>query len=237
MYAFVNILLIGAFFVCFLVAYFKNLYECAVLLGQMLFAFFCALSFSAPLGELLKESFNLEASYREGIGFFAIWLVIVLGFPAATRAILRQRGEKLRFAEGALDLPGRIGAGVFAGFMVAGALAVGLLTFPPVAGSFFAAAEKPGNNRQLPVFMHVDRKALAAYVAVTAAFSSEAENVDGLVTRTQERAVLDWAEARLAQYRQSVPPQMKEGRELCDSLRQYASDSRRASELCRRAGF
>jgi len=114
----------------------RNLYGCAILVGQAFFAPFVALGVSTPLTEMLKASFPVPAPYIRAIATFMVWAV-VLGIvdTTARSGLKRRKTEKMRFHE-TLSIPGRLGASLAAGFLIAGFLALIAVMVPRVEGSF-----------------------------------------------------------------------------------------------------
>ncbi|MEF8788036.1 MAG: hypothetical protein V5A84_03095 [Planctomycetota bacterium] len=143
----------------------RNLYECAILVGQVFFAPFVALGLSTPLTEMLEASFPAPTPYIRAAATFVMWvLVLVIVDKTARSGLKRRETEKMKFHE-TLSIPGRLGAGLASGFLIAGFLALTAVMIPQVEGRFVETDSR--------VVMGLPGKTTALYASLNGAGPEE----------------------------------------------------------------
>ncbi len=136
----------------------RNLYGGAILMGQGFFAGFAALIVSTPLTEMLKASFPVPVPYIRALATFMVWAVVLGVVDTAARSGLKRREtEKMKFHE-TVSIPGRLGVGLAAGFLIAGFLATIAVMVPRVEGSFVSSDSR--------VVMELPAKITALYGSI-----------------------------------------------------------------------
>lgn len=135
-----------------------NLYESAILVGRAFFAPLLALGLVSPLTAALEGSFPVPAPYVRAAAAFGVWAIVLIIVDRAARSGLKRREtEKMKFHE-LLSIPGRLGAGLASGFLIAGFLSLSLVMMPRAEGLFISDGSR--------VVMGLPHKTAAFYTSL-----------------------------------------------------------------------
>ena len=208
----VNLFIVGVFLLCLYAALKLNLYQCALLVGQTAFAFLFAVRLAGPFAGIVSRNFNVQSAYAEGIAYFAIWAIVLFGWPRLFRMVLKQRSDKPKFTPGTASLPGKFGAGIVSAIMSTGAIAFGLLLFPRVAGAFVESETKPLGEP--------DKTALSIYRKTSNIFRLHDISEEEL-RLPHEKAILYWGERTMDAYKKAEEPDDVAMAALARKLRRY----------------
>ena len=181
MHQIVNLSILGAIGVCVYVALYRNLYECAMVLGRCFFALLLGLALFGPAGRAAAGMFGIPPAYSYALSFFLIWIIVVGAFESLAGRLVKETGRGMEFNH---ERPGRVAIALISGCLAGLALMVNLVMLPPVEGLFF-------RNDAQPV-AHVHRKAAALYAALTLSRTD-------VVTPAQMEAGAHWLEGELRQ--------------------------------------
>jgi len=140
MYELVNLVIVAAIGVCLYVAYYRNLFQCALLLGKCLFALLLAMALFEPLARIAAQPLGLAMPYANAAAFFLIWVVVLLAFERLALQILKADGRGMRFR---YELPGQLVIGLVSGLLASFALSAGAVTVPQVEGVYFKNGAQP----------------------------------------------------------------------------------------------
>lgn len=183
LYMIVNILVMLVFFICLYVANTRNLFQCALLLGQTFFSFLLAVTLAPVVAKALEGSFAFSPASIRGVVCCAIWLVVLLSFEPVARNILRESGRQMNFHQSWVT-PGRLVLGFVSSFFVAGAFSLSMVMLPVVEGSYI----EDGKNAH--VLLSVHEKAAGIYVAIECLIGTD-RTVEDFLRETQVQAGIE----------------------------------------------
>ncbi len=178
---------------CVYVAWRMNLFECALLLGQSLFSLLVAVGLSAPVAGFIYKFFKVPLPYAGAVACFLLWIGVFVGIGYTARTMLGDTISAMRFHDN-LALPGKVVAGLLAGYFLSSILSLVMVTIPVIEGAYLR------NDAQVVGRLH--ERAAAIYARFAASRKSRKSTEDRILRRTQVRAGVWWAKANVG----SEPP-------------------------------
>ena len=183
-----NAALLLAIAACVYVAWRRNLFECALLLGQSLFSLLVAVGLSAPVAAFICKSFKAPLPYAGAIACFLLWIGVFAGVGYTARTMLGDTISAMRFDD-RLAFPGKVVAGLLAGYFLSSLLSLVMVTIPVIEGAYLRS------DAQVVGRLH--ERAAAIYTLVATPRGSRESTEDRILKRTQVRAGVWWAKANV----------------------------------------
>ncbi len=140
MYELVNLAIVAAIGVCLYAARYRNLFQCALLLGKCLFALLLALALFDPAARSMARPLSLPLPYVNAGAFFLIWVIVLAAFEPVAFRVLKTDGRGMKFR---YELPGQIVIGLISGVLASCALSINAVMVPPLEGLYFKNGAQP----------------------------------------------------------------------------------------------
>ncbi len=179
-YRLVDFLVFFPLFIIMPVAWRRNLFGCAMLLGRSFFAFLLSMWLFTPLARISFGAIEgVPLPYWQATWFFVLWVVVWALLPFAVFRFTRPVSGNLKFA---WSRPGKILSGLLASWFAISALAAFLFMIPEVEGMYLINETSP--------FFRTERRAERLYSNFTLT------KPDTLLTARKEAAA-EWVFQRL----------------------------------------
>jgi len=136
----IDMAVVGAGLFCLYVAYYRNLFQCALLLARCLFALLVAVALFGPAAVLIGQVSGAAPPYASAVAFFGLWVVVLVAFEPLAESVLRTDGRAMKFE---YERAGRVALAVASGFLVSCALSANAVMLPEAEALYFRNDAQP----------------------------------------------------------------------------------------------